>query len=602
MTEDRLPKAAEEPSPANGSGKQRKKRKWDQPADSLMSAGMAVTGTMPSGVDGVYASVLPGVLPLSVPLHLNLATIAATSQSLQIPLIPPNTAAIVQKLSQPKIQDELIAREIVINDADPSVRYKLTKRQTQEEIQKSTGAVVITRGKYRPPNGLPDGEKPLYLHISAGAHLKDTVERIKAVDHAACMVEDMLKQCQSSLPASTVLPSVFSDGLATQSLNTCLYLGFEPDPSLNIATRIRGPNDQYINHIMNETGATVVLRGHGSENPDNSKTQQPLHLFLSSSNPTSLEDARILAENLLDTICAECGVSRISSSKTYNAVPPPQQLLAGLSSASSGSTCMPVVSMPTASLKPSGSSDSNTCSPIMAQPTPSQLNYSHPSVSGGTSYSGYGGIYPQATPLQQVALALRQAPPNTSSAATTSQAMVSPKTNTSSCVEIDKRPPQKRKFQELPVSSVRPMIPKQNLQQESEFLKPGLEDSSSEGLFSVPPPKKLFPTRSGDMLPSLARTMPPPPPPATPPSRSMPPPPPPATPPSRSMPPPPLPPKFSPAKDENRGSAVKRPGFGLISITNSKNTENRDIEPVPDTLLKLMEYGEEEDDTDGAGE
>lgn len=85
------------------------------------------------------------------------------------------------ELLQPKIQDELIAREIVINDADPSVRYRLTKRQTQEEvnivngfcktkddskskcdylkvmliiidqlslflqIQKSTGAVVITR-------------------------------------------------------------------------------------------------------------------------------------------------------------------------------------------------------------------------------------------------------------------------------------------------------------------------------------------------------------------------------------------------------------------------------------------------------------------------
>lgn len=37
-------------------------------------------------------------------------------------------------MPQPKIQDELIAREIVINDADPSVRYKLTKRQTQEEV------------------------------------------------------------------------------------------------------------------------------------------------------------------------------------------------------------------------------------------------------------------------------------------------------------------------------------------------------------------------------------------------------------------------------------------------------------------------------------
>lgn len=35
---------------------------------------------------------------------------------------------------QPKIQDELIAREIIINDAESSIRYKLTKRQTQEEV------------------------------------------------------------------------------------------------------------------------------------------------------------------------------------------------------------------------------------------------------------------------------------------------------------------------------------------------------------------------------------------------------------------------------------------------------------------------------------
>jgi hypothetical protein len=37
-------------------------------------------------------------------------------------------------LPQAKIPDELIAREVVINDADPSVRYKLTKRQTQDEV------------------------------------------------------------------------------------------------------------------------------------------------------------------------------------------------------------------------------------------------------------------------------------------------------------------------------------------------------------------------------------------------------------------------------------------------------------------------------------
>lgn len=103
--------------------------------------------------------------------------------------------------------------------------------------------------------------------------------------------------------------------------------------------------DQYINHIMNETGATVLLRGRGSGNSeglqgegtvyykiyecllifvvlDSSKcgltdclilvpeVHQPLHLFLSSNNPKSLEEAKRLAENLLDTISAECGASR----------------------------------------------------------------------------------------------------------------------------------------------------------------------------------------------------------------------------------------------------------------------------------------------------
>lgn len=34
-----------------------------------------------------------------------------------------------------KIQEDIvIAREIVINDAEPSLRFRLTKRQTQEEV------------------------------------------------------------------------------------------------------------------------------------------------------------------------------------------------------------------------------------------------------------------------------------------------------------------------------------------------------------------------------------------------------------------------------------------------------------------------------------
>ncbi|XP_048443018.1 protein RIK-like isoform X3 [Pyrus x bretschneideri] len=156
---------------------------------------------------------IPGTTPVTGALSMNAiaASYATIPQAYQVPLIPPQTATVIQKLIQPKIQDELIiAREIVINDAESSVRYKLTKRQTQEEIQKCTGAVVITRGRYRPPNSSTDGEKPLYLHISSGAHLKETAERILAVDRAAAMVEEMLKQGQNPTMRHKVLVYIWA--------------------------------------------------------------------------------------------------------------------------------------------------------------------------------------------------------------------------------------------------------------------------------------------------------------------------------------------------------------------------------------------------------
>lgn len=87
---------------------------------------------------------------------------------------------------------------------------------------------MITRGKYRPPNAPNDGERPLYLHISAVAHLETTVDRIKAVERAAAMVEEILKNG--------------SAGSASKPFSTSVYLGFKADPALNIAARIRGPN------------------------------------------------------------------------------------------------------------------------------------------------------------------------------------------------------------------------------------------------------------------------------------------------------------------------------------------------------------------------
>ncbi|KAL9157858.1 hypothetical protein ABFS82_08G030700 [Erythranthe guttata] len=537
MTEDSCPRVS--PSESDSSKtKQRKKRKWDQPDESLVS-GIAVPGIYPVANMGSLAGItLPAVssgASLAIPFS-NSSVVPL--QAVQVPL-QQHAAAIVQKLIQPKIQDELIAREIVINDADSAIRYKLTKRQTQEEIQRSTGAVVITRGKYRSPNAPPDGDRPLYLHISAASHLETTAERIKAVDQAAAMVEEMLKQLTRNIGAKV-------DHL----MKTCVFLGFEADPSFNIVSRIRGPNDQYVNHIMNETGATVLLRGRGSgysENVKYEETQQPLHLLLSSNDAKSLEHAKLLAENLLDTISAECAASRVSSSKVYGAVPPPPQLQVGVQSPGRASETNDVASLSSSALI-DGSS---------GLPQSSTGCYPH-GLQSGTSYIGYGGIYPQATPLQQVALALRRStsPVTATVAPATTAASTGPPQEVSDAAKYKRS--QKRKFQELPAAAKGPANINQKNIQVSEFPMPRDLTShvGARDISVVQDPKKFVkPSTNG---------MPPPPPRSLPPSFS-------------------APPKFS--------STTKVNG-------DNKGTQLSNSEVVPDTLIKLMEYGDDDDDDD----
>lgn len=335
---------------------------------------------------------------------------------------------------------------------------------------------------------------------------------------------------------------------------------------------------------MNETGATVVLRGRGSGNLEDSNTeeaQKGLHLYLSSTNQKSLEAARNLAESLLDTICTECCASRISSCKAYTAVPPPQELLAGVQTSgfqgvnaspvtgAEGSTSSTLSAAPnmlplctSSNVCPPGSIIYRGSLPIYGNPQPA---VSYPSVTGGTCYTGYGGIYPQATPLQQVALALRKIPtPITSvSALTTSVASSNPslsttlESNSNSLVKTKIQPPQKRKFQELPASS-KGLTYRQNLLQGSECLKPGLGESVTRSISSMLPPNKLL-LSGPDVLVS-----------------------------PKDMPPPP--PKFTAIKPTCEAEKT-------LPTTKISNEE-----PVSDTLLKLVEYGEEDEDIDNLGE
>ncbi|XP_039011758.1 protein RIK-like isoform X2 [Hibiscus syriacus] len=142
--------------------RKRKKRKWDQPAEAFVSAGFAV--------------------PFS-----NIGTLAASGIAVT-PFFQQHAAPVVSK---------------------------------QNQIQRCTGAVVITRGKYQPPIAPPDGEKPLYLHISATTHLKETAERIVAVDRAAAMVEELLKHGQSSQAGTSPFKEAVMKGV--KAFSTCIF-------------------------------------------------------------------------------------------------------------------------------------------------------------------------------------------------------------------------------------------------------------------------------------------------------------------------------------------------------------------------------------------
>ncbi|CAM6037443.1 unnamed protein product [Sphagnum compactum] len=579
--------------------RQRKKRKWDQPGEAVAMAAYPV-----SAMPGMLFGGAGNSTGLGMPNMLASLVGAFPTMTLPMPPVPysapcstvPNNAAvaIVQKINQDlvtkglihpvKIHDEVIAREIIINDADPGVRYKLTKRQTQEEIQAKTGAVVITRGRFRPPTEPPDSEKPLYLHISAGVQLKDTTERIKSVDAAAALVEEMMKQ---GLPSAGTV----QNGGGGPPLSLVVNVGFFDDPSFNLVGRIRGPNDRYLKHIMTETGTEVAVHGKGSgylESFSGEEAQQPLHLLITGDNFKSLDDAWQLANNLLETIHSDSVAFWLPPTKVYGAVPPPQQLAGGSTTGVTTESSSSIKSEPesrsaTEQIPISVSSPSAPAfvanTPLLHLPIPCSITEgnilnSNPYNQGPgglqhplTNYSGYGGVYPQVSPLQQVAKALKRPPPPVSVRSGNGSAVgglqgadaqgVKPYHGQSDW-QVEKQrdgPPQKerRKFQEFPMSV------NQTARNDSQVHEGTLPSRLEEQSLSS----------SGEKDKNLSKLV----------KKLMPP------PPSRSVLPPPL-------KTPHASSPQKE---GKFLSSSSENVT------VLSSCLKLVEYAEEEDE-DSKGE
>ncbi|KAK3287248.1 hypothetical protein CYMTET_5232 [Cymbomonas tetramitiformis] len=267
-----------------GQGDTSRKRKWDV---------SAAQGTCAAAVNALLAArAHQGVAAAVQRINKGIATKAALS-----PSVIPTRASVPKDDINP-------IEEVIINDAEPSVRIQLTKRSTQDDILRDFGCVAITRGRYRPRATLnPDNdEKPLYLAIQASSSITDLERKKRAVADAAEFVRNKILGANksyadnySAVPAPGQIP--LSD-MGTLSV----YVGVAADSGFNTAGRLRGPNDSYFQHIMSKTGATAQLRGSGSGNAESS---EPLHVFISCDNPTGLKDAKRLVEDLIQTVKSE---------------------------------------------------------------------------------------------------------------------------------------------------------------------------------------------------------------------------------------------------------------------------------------------------------
>lgn len=387
--------------------------------------------------------------------------------------------------------------------------------------------------------------------------------------------------------------------------------------------------DQYINHIMNETGATVLLKGGASEGPCSEDLPQPLHLLISAEHAKSLDDARSLAEHLLETIRSEAVGSRpphfpppvsynlqqvpprvastlelgnphsasvpqqlsafvpgiqssgansaglptvdfnawLGSCKNYSAVPPPKQLL--IVDAGSGKIESRSVSKsPDATALLSASAVSIGPAPIVGghpvlraavgnHNLPQQIRGIYPQAPRGSeshpSYSAYTGLYPRASPLQQVALALQKP---ASSQGSAQPPPLPPESHVAMMQgQTEKQEKQRRKFQEGPALKREPLA-----DQVRSFETPAAQ--------LLLPPRSSFVSPPGSMLPP---------------------------PPLASMPPLPV-------------SGLVGPNAISSSLFKSTPPAPSGRGPSPQVKmpgLKLVEYGEDEDedeDDDGAND
>ena len=161
---------------------------------------------------------------------------------------------------------------------------------------------ILSRGKYYPNRSMAtEKDPPLLLEIRAKS--QDALD--KALAHIKELIEKGPANGSSNLPAATA-PLTTPTFIVER-----VYFGIEPTesvPAFTIRGKILGPQGSFLKHIQTQTGCKVHLRGKGSGYMELGNTEEAndrLHLFISGMKKEDVEQAKELAEDLLQHIRKE---------------------------------------------------------------------------------------------------------------------------------------------------------------------------------------------------------------------------------------------------------------------------------------------------------